>query len=94
MGNQIQVGQFAESDFMGNLARFSVTPVVAPGCLEFRQFLERAARKTWMHQHVLQTDDQAVSTEDRHKPGHAGGGAPDIRRKVVVMQSQCADILH
>src|SRR5262249_39772109 len=49
MGNLVQVGQFAGPDFMQDLARFSIAPIVALGGLECRQLLERAARETWKH---------------------------------------------
>jgi len=41
-----------------------------------------------MHGHVLERDDQAVPPEDCHEPRHTGGGHPDIRGEILVVEPQ------
>src|SRR6185312_1618501 len=62
--------------------------------LELSQTLQSSIGKRTVEKHVLQGDNQAVTTEYRHKPGHASGWHPQPVANVLLIQAQRAHVAH
>jgi hypothetical protein len=86
--NPLEMRELAKPDLVENLARLRVAPVVDVPGLILGEFFQHAAREPWKHDHVLQTDDQAVPPEYGDEPWNARCGHPHVGSEVVVGDTQ------
>ena len=62
------------ADLVDDLAGLGIDRGIVLARLQVGQHLERSAGELRAEQQGLQARDQRVAAEDRHEPGHAGGG--------------------
>src|SRR5947199_1649291 len=86
--DQTEVGELAGAHLVRDLAGLGVARVVPLRRLQLGELPARAPRQVRVDDHALQARDERVAAEERDEPGHAGGGHPDVRAEVVVVQAE------
>src|SRR5579859_5951759 len=90
----MKMSQFAKADFVHDLARLRIAPIIAFGGLVLRQASKRALRKVWRDSHILIGNRQAVASKERDKPGYTGSRYPRLVRYIHVIDTQRAHVVY
>ena len=88
MRDEPEVSPLADSQLVGDLARFGVALRVVDVGLPARQVLQRAGRDGGLDHHGLQRCDERVAPEQRHEPWQSGRGYPVVSRRLLLVEAQ------
>jgi hypothetical protein len=89
-----EMSQLAAAKFVRHLAWLGIAVGIYLGGLQVGQALEGSAGEIGEHDDVLQAGDQAVPTEDGHKPGNSGRGEQVLWMVLVARQTQGCHVFH